>query len=199
MYFGRNLDWSVGYGQQVVVTGRQYELESAFHGKVPARYAVIGMGIVEAGIPLFFDCGNEAGLAVAGLNFPGYADFEAADGIIIASPVYNMSFPAPMKAILDRMQRYYSARFFLGKRPPIAKRRPVALLLSAGSPDEDGAMIEKQLGKIFTVTNCELLCRVTVNNTDNGGSIGTAEGSIAQEAAYFAALTGTITNSSQDS
>ena len=27
MYFGRNLDWSVGYGQQVVVTGRQYELE----------------------------------------------------------------------------------------------------------------------------------------------------------------------------
>ena len=79
MYFGRNLDWSVGYGQQVVVTGRQYELESAFHGKVPARYAVIGMGIVEAGIPLFFDCGNEAGLAVAGLNFPGYADFEAAE------------------------------------------------------------------------------------------------------------------------
>ena len=127
-----------------------------------------------------------------------YADFEAADGIVIASPVYNMSFPAPMKAILDRMQRYYSARFFLGKRPPIAKRRPVALLLSAGSPDEDGAMIEKQLGKIFTVTNCELLCRVTVNNTDNGGSIGTAEGSIAQEAAYFAALTGAITNSSQD-
>ena len=97
-----------------------------------------------------------------------YADFEAADGIVIASPVYNMSFPAPMKAILDRMQRYYSARFFLGKRPPIAKRRPVALLLSAGSPDEDGAMIEKQLGKIFTVTNCELLCRVTVKRQKIG-------------------------------
>ena len=79
MYFGRNLDWSVGYGQKVVITGRKYELESAFLGKVSAKYALIGMGIVEEGIPLYFDCGNEAGLAVAGLNFPGYAIFEESE------------------------------------------------------------------------------------------------------------------------
>ena len=95
-----------------------------------------------------------------------FADFEAADGIIIASPVYNMSFPAPMKAIIDRMQRYYSARFFLGKRPPIARHRPVALLLSAGSDQENGDFAAMQLEKIFTVTNCELCCRVTCSGTD---------------------------------
>ena len=77
MYFGRNLDWSFGYGQRPVITGRNYEFESAFNGRVSAKYALIGMGIVEDGIPLYFDCGNEAGLAVAGLNFPGYAEFEA--------------------------------------------------------------------------------------------------------------------------
>ena len=126
-----------------------------------------------------------------------FADFETADGIIIASPVYNMSFPSPLKAIIDRMQRYYSARFFLGKRPPIAKRRPVALLLSAGSPDEDGGMIVRQLATVFTVTNCELRCRVILNGTDRGASVPEAEREICREAACFAELTGAITKTSQ--
>lgn len=76
MYFGRNLDWSVGFGQKVLVTARDYKLSSAFLGEQSSKYALIGMGIVENGIPLYFDCGNEAGLAVAGLNFPGYAQYE---------------------------------------------------------------------------------------------------------------------------
>lgn len=128
-----------------------------------------------------------------------FADFETADGIIIASPVYNLSFPAPMKAIIDRMQRYYSARFFLRKRPPIAKRRPVALLLSAGSCDEKGETAARQLETVFTVTNCELLCRVVVNNTDHSGSISDVGPIISREAADFAASAGFITNSSPNS
>ncbi len=128
-----------------------------------------------------------------------FADFEACDGIIIASPVYNMSFPAPMKAIIDRMQRYYSARFFLHKRPPIAKYRPVALLLSAGSKEEDGVLAAQQLKKIFTVTNCELLCQVTLNDTDKNGSISDIETEIAAKAAYYADSAGIITLSSHNS
>ena len=76
MYFGRNLDWSVGYGQKVLITPRRYTLNSAFLGEQSSKYALIGMGIVAEGTPLYFDCGNEAGLAVAGLNFPGYAQYE---------------------------------------------------------------------------------------------------------------------------
>jgi len=79
MFFGRNLDWSAGYGQKVIVTGRDFELQSAFCGKMAAKFAVIGMGIEEAGIPLYFDCGNEAGVAIAGLNFPGYASYEKSE------------------------------------------------------------------------------------------------------------------------
>ncbi len=78
MYFGRNLDWSVGFGQQVVITPKKYVLKSAFLGNQAVKHAVIGMGIVEEDIPLYFDCGNDAGLAVAGLNFPGYALYEEA-------------------------------------------------------------------------------------------------------------------------
>ena len=36
------------------------------------------MGIVVGGVPCYFDCANEAGLAIAGLNFPGYAQFAEA-------------------------------------------------------------------------------------------------------------------------
>ncbi|MBR0429702.1 MAG: choloylglycine hydrolase [Lachnospiraceae bacterium] len=76
MYFGRNLDWSVGYGQQVLKTAKGFWLNLDFLGTVTGKYALIGMGIEQDGIPLYFDCGNEAGLAIAGLNFPGYAKYE---------------------------------------------------------------------------------------------------------------------------
>lgn len=76
MFFGRNLDWSVGYGQRIVVTPKGYRYHSAFLGDLTPKYALIGMGIVEENTPLYFDCGNEAGLAIAGLNFPGYAKYE---------------------------------------------------------------------------------------------------------------------------
>ena len=82
MYFGRNLDWSTGYGQKVVVTPRGYQYKPAFGDVTPNQPAVIGMGIVAENTPLYFDCANEHGLAVAGLNFPGYAKYEtsAVDG-----------------------------------------------------------------------------------------------------------------------
>ena len=76
MFFGRNLDWSEGYGQKVVVTPKGYKYHSAFLGDLQPKYAVIGMGVVEENVPLYFDCGNETGLAIAGLNFPGYAQYE---------------------------------------------------------------------------------------------------------------------------
>ena len=81
MYFGRNLDWSCGYGEKVVITPRGYKYGSAFLGEMGGS-AVIGMGIIAENVPLYFDCANEHGLAVAGLNFPGYAAYapNAVDG-----------------------------------------------------------------------------------------------------------------------
>ena len=79
MYFGRNLDWSVPYGQKVVITPRGYKYNSAFLGEMAMKGgAIIGMAIVAENTPLYFDCANESGLAIAGLNFPGYAQYTEA-------------------------------------------------------------------------------------------------------------------------
>ena len=82
MYFGRNLDWTAGYGEKVVVTPRGYKYQTAFLGESANSPAIIGMGIIAENKPLYFDCANEYGLAIAGLNFPGYAKYEtdAVDG-----------------------------------------------------------------------------------------------------------------------
>lgn len=76
MYFARNLDWNVGYGQKVVVTPRGFKRTYAFDVEPKENYAVIGPCIVQENVPLYFDCGNDQGLAIAGLNFPGYAQYE---------------------------------------------------------------------------------------------------------------------------
>lgn len=78
MYFGRNLDWGCGYGQSIFVTQRGFTNPKFMDGKVATKYAMIGTAIVEEECPLYFDIGNEAGLAIAGLNFPGYAQYEKA-------------------------------------------------------------------------------------------------------------------------
>lgn len=77
LYMGRNLDWAFSYGQFVVITPHGYHYASPFLGEQkPNHGAIIGMALTENNIPLYFDCANESGLAVAGLNFPGYAEYE---------------------------------------------------------------------------------------------------------------------------
>lgn len=78
MYFARNLDWCCGYGQKVTVTPHGYDKPYVFGAKALNGYATIGPCIVIDDVPLYFDCSNEHGLGIAGLNFPGYAQFEAA-------------------------------------------------------------------------------------------------------------------------
>lgn len=78
-FFGRNLDWTTRYGEKVVIAPRGYEFDSAFLGRQTLnKGAIIGMAVIEENEPLYFDAANESGLAVAGLNFPGYAAFEPA-------------------------------------------------------------------------------------------------------------------------
>ena len=93
MYFGRNLDWSTPYGQKVVITPCGYKYSSAFLGEMtPKCGAIIGMAVVAENKPLYFDCANESGLAVAGLNFPGYAAY-ATDAVEGKTNVAAYEFP----------------------------------------------------------------------------------------------------------
>ena len=75
-YFGRNLDYEFSYGEMVVITPRNYPFHFRRVEDLKEHYAMIGMGIVSGGYPLYFDATNEKGLSMAGLNFPGNADYK---------------------------------------------------------------------------------------------------------------------------
>ena len=85
-----------------------------------------------------------------------YRDFEAARLVILAAPVYNAGLPAPLKALTDRMQTYFNARFSRGLRPPIPTPKRAVLLLTAGSGRDYRPLLLEQLAPMFTVTNCKL-------------------------------------------
>lgn len=76
-YFGRTLDYEHGFGEELLLTPRGYPLIFRHCGLPAKRYAILGMGCVADGYPLYFDAFNEKGLAMAGLNFVGYAHYEA--------------------------------------------------------------------------------------------------------------------------
>ena len=78
-YFGRNLDYEFSYGEQVTVTPRNYPFRFRRMGPMPSHYAMIGMAAVQDDCPLYFDATNEKGLSMAGLNFPGNADYKPLD------------------------------------------------------------------------------------------------------------------------
>ena len=97
-----------------------------------------------------------------------YAALEEADLVVIATPVYHLSFPAPLKALIDRLQRYWSARFILGKRPPISKGKRLVLLTASGSGSpEGGPLLEKQLAPPLTVIHAVLAERVHAVGADS--------------------------------
>ncbi|MBR1623437.1 MAG: choloylglycine hydrolase [Pseudobutyrivibrio sp.] len=128
MYFGRNLDWSVGYGQRVLITPKGYEINSPFKSASQMKYAVIGMGIVEENVPLYFDCGNEAGLAIAGLNFPGYAQYEvdAVEGKINVAAYEFPLWIASQFATVDEVEEALKNVAIVAR--PINDKYPVSML-----------------------------------------------------------------------
>lgn len=75
-YFGRNLDLEYSYKETVTVTPRNYPLSFRKSGKLENHYAMIGMAYIADDYPLYYDATNEKGLSMAGLNFPGNADYK---------------------------------------------------------------------------------------------------------------------------
>lgn len=112
-----------------------------------------------------------------------YAALEQADRLIIATPVYHLSFPAPLKAILDRTQPYWAARFIRGIRPPIDKLKQVILLSHAEADAHAGDLLVKQISPALTVLNAKLAATIhcTATGTDLPNDIAVALDRIKEE------------------
>ena len=76
-YFGRTLDYEFSYGDQIVITPRNYAFNFRHVGDMKNHYAIIGMAHVAEDYPLYYDAMNEKGVAMAGLNFVGNAVYAA--------------------------------------------------------------------------------------------------------------------------
>lgn len=72
-YFGRTLDYECSFGENIVITPRNYIFDFERLGVMQKHYAIIGMAHVANGYPLYYDATNEKGLCIAGLNFVGNA------------------------------------------------------------------------------------------------------------------------------
>ncbi len=75
-YFGRNLDLEYSYQETVTITPRNYVFSFRKVEEIKNHFAMIGMAYVAEGYPLYYDAINEKGLGMAGLNFPGNADYK---------------------------------------------------------------------------------------------------------------------------
>lgn len=95
-----------------------------------------------------------------------YAAFEETGLLILAAPVYNAGLPAPLKAMIDRTQVYFNARFHRQMRPPIARPKKAVLLFTAGSDKDFRSLLLEQLAPMFTVTNCKFQGAALLGNLD---------------------------------
>ena len=66
-----------------------------------------------------------------------YAALDAADAIVVSSPVFFTTVPAALKTLYDRCQPYWARRYALGQPAP-ARKRPGAILVVGGGGDPFG-------------------------------------------------------------
>lgn len=75
-YFGRTLDYEHSFGEKITITPRNFPFTFRKVEELKSHYAIIGMATIVEEYPLYFDATNEKGLSMAGLNFPGNADYK---------------------------------------------------------------------------------------------------------------------------
>lgn len=68
-FFGRNLDYEFSYGEEIVITPRNFPLTFRYFDEKKTHYAMLGVAHVGDNYPLYYDAVNEKGLCMAGLNF----------------------------------------------------------------------------------------------------------------------------------
>jgi multimeric flavodoxin WrbA len=96
-----------------------------------------------------------------------YRLLDAADVLVVSSPVYFATVPAVLKALYDRCQPYWARRYVLGE-PRAAHRRPGALLLVGGGGDPFGSgCAVTPTRSVFNVLDVDLTEQLEVLDVDS--------------------------------
>ncbi len=74
-YYGRTLDLEYSLDERVMITARKHPLSFLHSESMASHYALMGIGCISNGYPLYYDAVNECGVWMAGLNFPHFASY----------------------------------------------------------------------------------------------------------------------------
>lgn len=140
-YFGRTLDYEFSYGEEIVISPRNFPVSFRHMGEMKHHYALIGMAHLAGGTPLFYDAINEKGLGMAGLNFVGNADYkEFAPGKDNVAPYEFIPW------ILGQCASVKEARLLLDKislvNTPFSDQLPLAQLHWIIADKEEAITVE---------------------------------------------------------
>jgi multimeric flavodoxin WrbA len=99
-----------------------------------------------------------------------YPRIDAADAIVVATPVYFATVPAVLKALYDRCQRYWARRYLLHR--PIERRRPGGLLVvgGGGDPYGDGCAVTTTRS-VFAVLGVDYAAELAVQADVRGDAL----------------------------
>lgn len=97
-----------------------------------------------------------------------YNDFEKADIVITATPIYFNTVSSYLKILIDRCQSIWSGKYILGKSPISRKKRIGHVICTAGSPmtDADFECTMKVLDMFYKCINAEIIGKTLVADTD---------------------------------
>lgn len=142
--------------------GFTHQLLDAFMSECPANAYTTVYNMYDENISPCVDCGfcKENGKCFMNDNEKILGDIFSSDLIIFAAPVYNYSFPAPMKAFLDRLQPY----FYKEKTAPIRKGYLLATCGNSGKYSVE--TLEKQSRIAFSELSAEMCGKIVITNTD---------------------------------
>lgn len=127
-YFGRTLDYEFSYGEEIVITPRNFAFDFLHEKTIKNHYAIIGMAHVINEYPLYYDAMNEKGLAVAGLNFVGNAVYSSS----VEQEKYNIAQYEFINWILSQCENVKKAQQLLENTnvldTPFSSKLPAASL-----------------------------------------------------------------------
>lgn len=109
-YFGRTMDLDRSFGEEIVITPRNYPFLFRQARGLNTHYAIIGAAVVQDGYPLYYDGLNEKGLSMAGLNFVGNAVYH--DALPDKDNIAQFEF---MPWILGQCASIKDARYLLSR------------------------------------------------------------------------------------
>lgn len=92
---------------------------------------------------------------------------QSADLVLIATPVYHYNVPSPLKAVFDRMQRFFEA-YIVRKEERQRQTEGIGVLLtvSGRKATEPVKLIQKQADKAFNLLGIRLSGSVHMPETD---------------------------------